>query len=360
MATANERLADAAVSHAIDTTRYSNNVVRRIIALLNRADADLFAQLIVALERVPQSGASVERLDALLASVRELNAKAYEALRNELNGDLRAFVEYESEYQLQLFQATVPTPVQARFEVAAVSAEQAYAAAMARPMQGRLMREWAASIEADRMTRIRDAIRIGYVEGETVDQVLRRIRGTRARAYEDGIIEIDRRNAQAVVRTVIAHTGAVAREQVYQANADLIKGERWTSTLDSRTTPVCRARDGKIYAVGQGPKTPAHWNCRSVRVPVLKSWRDLGIDADELDAGTRASMDGQVPAETTYQQWLKGKPASLQDDILGPTRGRLFREGGITLDRFVDRAGKEYTLDELRERDAAAFKVAGL
>lgn len=360
MATTNERLADAAVSHAVDISRYSNNVVRRIIALLNRADADLFAQLIVALDRVPQRDFTVERLDTLLASVRALNAAAYEALRTELYGDLNAFAEYETQYQLRLFEAAVPAPVQVHYQIAAVSPEQAYAAAMARPMQGRLLREWATGIEAERMTRIRDAIRIGFVEGETVDQMVRRIRGTRARGYEDGIIEIDRRNAQAVVITAVGHTGSVAREMVYQANADLIAGERWSATLDSRTTPVCRARDGKIYPIGEGPKTPAHWRCRSVRVPVLKSWRELGIDADELDAGTRSSMDGQIPAETTYQQWLKGKPASFQDDILGPTRGRLFRDGGLTLDRFVDRAGKEYTLDELKDRDRAAFERAGV
>jgi len=34
----------------------------------------------------------------------------------------------------------------------------------------------------------------------------------------------------------------------------------------------------------------------------------------------------------------------------------LFRQGGLTLDRFVDRAGREYTLDELRRREAAAWE----
>ena len=94
--------------------------------------------------------------------------------------------------------------------------------------------------------------------------------------------------------------------------------------------------------------------------PVLVSWRDLGIDMDELPASTRASMSGQIPEDTTYQQWLKGKTAAFQDDILGKTKGALFRRGGLTLDRFVDKTGKEYTLEDLRTKNAAAFAAAGL
>jgi hypothetical protein len=34
---------------------------------------------------------------------------------------------------------------------------------------------------------------------------------------------------------------------------------------------------------------------------VLKTWRELGIDADEVPQTTRASMDGQVPAKQTFE-----------------------------------------------------------
>lgn len=360
MATANERLADAAVTHAIDLQRYGNGVIRKIIALLNRTDADLFAQLVVALDRVPQNSVTVERLDSILVSVREINARAYESLRNELNAQMFDLVEYEADYQLKLFESVIPAPIVANVSFASVAIEQAHAAAMARPMQGRLLKEWAASIESDRMARIRDAIRIGFTENETIDQIARRIRGTKALGYADGLIEIDRRAAQAVVRTAVNHTATYARQAFYERNDSLVKSVKWVATLDSRTTPICRARDGKLYPLSSGPRPPAHWNCRSTITPVLKSWRDLGIDADEMDAGTRASMDGQVPADLTYQGWLSKKPASYQDEVLGPSRGRLFRDGGLTLDRFVDRSGKQYTLDQLRQRDTEAFKRAGL
>jgi hypothetical protein len=70
-------------------------------------------------------------------------------------------------------------------------------------------------------------------------------------------------------------------------------------------------------------------------------------------------MDGQVPEAETYQTWLKKKSPAFQDDVLGPTRGKLFREG-MPLDRFVDQSGKEYTLAQLRSKDATLFKKAGL
>jgi len=62
----------------------------------------------------------------------------------------------------------------------------------------------------------------------------------------------------------------------------------------------------------------------------------------------------------TYGQWLKDQPASVQDQVLGPKRAELFRSGGLKIDRFFNDKGQLLSLDQLRERDAAAFKRAGL
>lgn len=368
MASANEILQDGEIGHQVDLQKYSNGVVRRIIAILNRADADLFGQLTLALERLDPQSFTVERLDALLQSVRMLNAQAYQALGAELSAEMRALIEYEAGFQLQLFEQALPVEIR----LTAVAVEQAYAAAMSRPFQGRLLREWAASIEADRMTRIRDAVRIGFVEGQTTSDIVRRVRGTRAKGYEDGIIQIDRRNAEAVVRTAVSHTAGAARDNFYDGNGDLIKALSWTSTLDSRTSEICRARDGKQYHpkthAPVGHKFPwlggpgrAHWQCRSCSVPVLKSWSELtGADVPEFSPSARASMDGQVPADMTYGQWLAKQSVKRQDEILGPTRAALFRKGGLPLDRFYNDKGTYLTLEQLRARDAAAFARAGL
>ena len=78
-------------------------------------------------------------------------------------------------------------------------------------------------------------------------------------------------------------------------------------------------------------------------------------DLAEADEGTRASMNGQVPASETYQTWLKRQPAGFQDDVLGVQRASLFRQGKLTVDKFVDESGKVYTMEQLRAKHPAAF-----
>jgi hypothetical protein len=373
MLTVNESLRDADISHQIDLQQYSNYVVSRMIALLNKVDPDLFAQITEALERMPPGTYTVERLEQLLASVRALNAQAYQQLGRELTDELKSFTTYESGYQFQLFRSVVPTQIIAQVDVAMVSAETTYAAAMSQPFRGKILRNWAESIAADRMVRIRDAISIGFEEQQTIDQIVRRIRGTKARKYSDAIINIDRQRAETVVRTAISHTAATVRNRFYDANKDLIKATQWLSTIDMRTSDICMVRDGKQYTPDASHKPighslpwlsgpgRAHWNCRSTSVPVLKSWKELGgADIESFSPSTRASMDGQLAADKTFGQWIEEQSAERQDQKLGPTRGKLLRDGKLKFDRLYDEKGVYLDLETLRKRDAEAFARAGL
>lgn len=361
MPTANERLADLAIGHQIYLQRYGGGVARKVISLLNRVDADLYRQLTDALERLPPERFTVQRLDQMLVQVQQLNAAAYRTAGEELDESLLELAGYEASWQHRSISSVLPKVVAEQLPLSTVTAAQAHAAAMARPFQGKLLREALAGIEQARAIRIRDTIRMGFVEGQSIDQMVRRLRGTRALGYADGLMEVDRRGAEALVRTAVNHTANYARQALYAVNEDLVSEIQWVSTLDGRTSSVCQARDGQVYPVNSGPRPPAHWGCRSSTVPVLASaWKALGLSASEIDPGTRSAMDGQLPATTTYQSWLKSKPAEFQDDILGPTKGKLFRDGGMTLDRFVDRSGKPFTIEDLKRRDAEAFERAGL
>jgi hypothetical protein len=94
-------------------------------------------------------------------------------------------------------------------------------------------------------------------------------------------------------------------------------------------------------------------------MPIIKSYEALRLSKG-LPEGTRASMDGQVPQSTNYGDWIKSQSAARQDEALGPTRGKLLRDGGLSIDSFYNDKGLELTLAQLRERDAAAFARAGL
>jgi SPP1 gp7 family putative phage head morphogenesis protein len=352
----NEQLRSEAVKHSVYLQRYSNNTARKMLKLMAAVDGDIVAQLQKLDAKIFANPNTIERLNGLLTSVRIINKDVYNQLYNALKDDLSHLSGHELDFQTGLLDKTLNIPV-----VSIIPASAAvYAATVSQPFQGKLLREWVDGMEAGAFDRLKSAIRIGVVEGETVEKIVQRVKGTRAMGYADGVLEISRRSAEALVRTAVSHTVNSARSQVYQANESIMKGVQWVSTLDGRTSAVCQSRDGTVYPVNSGPRPPAHINCRSSTCPVIKSWQELGINMKDLPEGTRASMNGQVSEKETYQTWLGKQSAAFQDDVLGPTKGKLFREGGVTLDRFVDRNGASLTIDQLRAKEAPAFKRAGV
>lgn len=348
----NETLRDAQVSHSIGLQRLSNATTRKALKLLERAER----RIVERLASQDITDFTQARLERLLEQVRRILAGEYERMTEAVAADLRELSGYEVEYQADLFRRSVP--VELNFVIP--SDAQVWAAVNSRPFQGRILKDWFKDLSADAFARLRNTIRQGYVEGLTTEQIVREVRGTARLGYNDGILATNRRIAETTVRTALTHTANSARERLYDANQDLIKGVQWVSTLDGRTSAVCRARDGQVYPPDKGPRPPAHPNCRSSTTPVVKSWAELGLSLKDAPPGTRASMNGQVPATETYETWLRKQPREFQDDVLGEKKAKLWRNGGLTLDRFVDRAGQEYTLDELRRREREAFERAGV
>lgn len=341
-------LLSALTAHEIGLHRLSNASVRKLLAMLKRSDARIVERLL----REDISALSRARQEALLADIRRIVESAYTDATGQMQIELQALAEYEGEYQLDLFKRVVPI----RLDYITVSPDQLWAAVNSRPFQGKLLKEWFTELEAGAFRRLRDTIRAGIVEGRTIDQLVREVRGTAAQGYKDGILQVNKRTAEATVRTAISHTANAARDRLYQGNAKHIKGVQWVAVLDGRTSAVCRARDGAVYPVDSGPRPPAHPNCRSATVPVLKSLREMGIDRDQPKS-TRASMNGQVADDITYDAWLRKQPREFQDDVLGKAKGDLFR-AGLTMDRYVTKAGDEYTLDQLKQREAATWAKA--
>ena len=360
-ATASALLQDQAIDHAHDLHRFSVGVVQRMIAVLNRADKALTAQLTEALMRLERESFTMQRLEAVLTSVHQTNAAAYAAVLDALQPEIQGLARVEAAGQVGAFKGAIPSVVQIQFPIAGISAEQVYAAALSRPFQGRLLKDWGKNLEASRMAQIRNTVRAGYVEGQTTADIIRKARGTRALKYADGLLNKPRHELAAVVQTALSHTAQTARAVMVDANADLVKAVRWVSTLDTRTSPPCRIRDGLTYTPDDhkpiGHKIPCgdgpgrlHFNCRSVSVPVLKSWRELGIPIDDMTPGSRASMDGAVPADLTYKEWFAKQSAARQEDILGPARYALLQKGKVSLDAFYSDKGRWLSLAELEKR----------
>lgn len=397
MPTANELYRDAALRHQIGLRRYSAGLLARIARLLEEADAELVLKLRTRLIKFEGKEAdfTTERWKAMLAEVREARAVAMQEYKDLTRTELGTLSTMEAARELSILTASIPI----EFGFASVAADQLRAIATSRPFQGKLLNDWFKDLETADQRRLTAALQLGMAEGETTDAIVARIIGTKANAYTDGILSISRRDANAIARTAINHVSNTARSYVWDANEDVISARIWTATLDGRTSPICRARDGHGTPVGDNElppgipklvppnaKPPAHINCRSTMVAYIDGVGLVGKRPTVTDTRTRAKREvdfraeakrsgrsiqdvrsawadkhiGRVPASTNYQEFLSRQTAAFQDSVLGPTRGRLFRSGKLKLDQFVDRSGNELTLAQLADTTPEAFVGAGL
>jgi SPP1 gp7 family putative phage head morphogenesis protein len=354
--TINEALRDLSVRHQIDLYRLSTGTAKEVNALLRAVEDDIVAQ-IAKYDPTTDGGYSKTRLQQMLRAIKKINAENYQEVSDFLQENLIDLAKYEAEFQERILNQQLPVT----WPIDQPSVKTLESLVTDEPFHGRLFDSWIEGMEVGRLNNISQQLRIGLVQGETIDQLVKRIIGTRALKFTDGVLEISRRSAESLVRTAVNHVTNAAKEALFEQNDDVISKVMWVSVLDNRTTPGCAALDGKSWPLNEPhPTPPRHINCRSVLVPVVKTWRELGIDMDQMSPSTRASMNGQVPETITYPQWLKGQPRWVVEDVLGVKKAKLFLDGGLKFERFVDSYGNEFTLDELRRRDAQAFKRAGL
>ncbi len=109
-------------------------------------------------------------------------------------------------------------------------------------------------------------------------------------------------------------------------------------------------------------------NCRGIYTPVTKSWRDFGIDMDDLEETTRPWVMREPGAigtggrkileygQTTenFSGWWDSLSATQKAKTsIGPVRGKLLESGAVKWDDLWDKAsGLPYTLKELGYNDA--------
>ncbi len=149
------------------------------------------------------------------------------------------------------------------------------------------------------------------------------------------------RELSAIQRTIFTNTQNAAANAMYRANDDVLDGYQWTSTLDGRTSDICKALDGRVFETDAGRYPPAHFNCRSTTIPVVKRFSRLPDSVREGAPLPRAAYDGQIPESLDYPQWLVTQPDRVKLQALGSQRRvDLFNEGRLNLTRFSDPGGR--------------------
>lgn len=316
---------DATVRHAIYVERYKTRLANEIVALVNGVSNGLYREITASdLDTLTR-----RQLNRLLKDVQAYIRQGYLPIQEAVLSAANDFAQYEAEWQGRMMVRTGVTAT-----IGIPSDADLWAAVNARPFEGKLLSEWVDGLAPNTVRRVSEVITQGFTDGLSPLDVARQIRGTK---NIKGVMDISKNGARALARTAIGHTSNVAKEQAMKPLRG-VRGVMWVSVLDHRTTQICRVRSGQFYPKGEGPRPPAHVGCRSTVLPYTERNRD------------------RLKEIETYPEWLRRQSPAVQDDILGPTRGKLYREGGYSVDRFSDPSGQTYTLDELRDRDESTFR----
>lgn len=352
-----KQLRDIAVRYQVYLERLKAGEIRRLPSILQQLDKAITSVL----NSVDTESVTPRELDAFLADMRAKMGVVLDRDANSFMQNLRQISDYSTGFEKRTIDLILPASAPT---FGTVPQAVAWANATRNPIQatGTLLEQFVKSWGAQAKARVEKAVRIGVAQGQTTSQIVRTIRGTKALRFKDGIIVGQtQRAAEAVVRTSVQHVASQARQSLYDANDDLLDGYMWISTLDSRTTSQCRSLDHMTFEIGKGPMPPIHVNCRSTTIPMIK-----GIDV--LSLTTRASNGdkggAQVSAQLSYYEWLGTQPAAFQDDALGPVRGLLFRNGGLSAEKFaklnLDKNFEPLTLAQMRAKEPSVFERAGL
>ncbi len=383
---------ESIASHQID--------ILRVAAGLRQAAFDRLIELEAYLDATLHRNESLTvnksaRLSALLKQTQGTIAATYAKITDDQVDGLKTLAELEAKHAVKIVNGTIGADIVS----VAISPKQLEAIVDGPTIFGNSARTWWEAQSEDLKAKFGAAMQQGLLLGETVDELARRVRGTKAAGYADGLMEAKKREADALVRSSAISTANEARLRTMADMGDLVKGVQWVATLDTRTTPICRALDGKVWRlpdyqpVGHDKKWPgptAHWNCRSTQIPVLRSWEELsgkklptldgaeieealkkklaakGWDDDKIAKATRdsrASMDGQEAKQTTFDDWMGKKGPAAVDRLLGPGRAKLWKEGKVTVSDLTNQNNRPLTLAQLAakiERGIPAPETLGV
>lgn len=349
--TVNDILLDLALEHQVSIERLKSSEVKKALDLLAELDEELLAKINARVARLGPVekqlfGAgrfTTERLERLRRALREVADRSYDLLIGRMRETLDGAARQVAEFERQSLQKTISPVIKGSFETATVSGNQLRSVVRQTPIEGQVLAPFVREWSRRKRDAVAQEIRKGVVAAETVDQITQRVKRL--------ALLPARARVETIVRTATQAITSAAREEVWRANERVIKKIRWTATLDTRTCVICASLDGKLFDLDEGRRPPAHPNCRCVTVAVTTA---------SNVPGERASAFGPVPKDITFEEFLKQRGAAFQDDVLGPTKAKLFRQGKLKLNDFVDKSGRPFDLDDLARRFGEAFRRAGL
>lgn len=325
-----EQIFDLLTKHDVDIMRVDAGTRARVVAMINGLEQDIVKKL----RRFDPTGPATKTLrlkamDRMVSTTAKTIEEAYEAIERFMAKEMALLGATEAATLAELGNRAMGFELlSGRLDPFTVKALTNRAL-----VEGEFAQKWWKKQSQDLRNGFVREIRAGVLGNETPDQITRRIRGTRAANFKDGLMATTRRRASGLVRSSVLGVANEARLEMLKKNSDVVKGVQWISTLDSRTTEICMSLDGSAWDL-QGNKLngtahpwrgppPAHFNCRSTLSPVVKSFAEMASDP-----GAKKKLSAQIATQPP-----KIHPDAIKEYQAGGSKGEL--GGFTTLQRFL-------------------------
>ena len=311
----------------------------------------------------PESTFTKERLEALSEELQDLTVASQAQITGEIIqvATTAGAASYAEHNDILSFGGLVPN-----FNPVTLSAAQLYSMVVETPIGGKLLSEWVSDTFSNALQEtIKLEIMTGMLKGEGYRELVKR--------FDDVAFPMFERNVETLTRSYVQSVNVQAMEDVAKANADIVKGQKWSSVCENRTCMICMSLDAKnkVYPIGEGPTMPAHPRCRCIWEIITKTFREMGVDINEIEEayrpytirGTVDPITGKVsPGKIgvgggkvigtgrflgDYDSFFKGLSPAVQTQMLGPGRYDLWKSGAIKLSDLTDAAGNLKLLKEL-------------
>ena len=129
--------------------------------------------------------------------------------------------------------------------------------------------------------------------------------------------------AENIARTETLDAFRRAQTAVDHANRSVVAEWVWLCALSPRSCPACISRHGTRHPIDE-PGPEGHQRCRCARMPVTRSWRDLGYAVDE-----------PADALPDAQAWFESLAPETQRHILGPARYAAWTDGTYPMSEWA-------------------------
>lgn len=346
---------------------YLDKIIRQAVYLegLKAGEAENFKKVAKAVDDYLSNNAynidiatlSIDKLNELLAKLENGLSEVYSEYTEDLLTTIKEV--YSHSYHLEA------RTLASSFEGVSVigSASVTPAAAIVAPIildnKAVLLDDLLADFTKNESKAVIDTLRASHFNGDSVPEMIKKIRGTKANNYKDGLLDTSRRHAEALARTGIQHAAVTARQEFGNDNSDIIESKQFISVLDSRTSKQCQAIDHRIVPLDSPLNPPFHVNCRTSVVFILKK----EFRGDESGSKRRAGKE-RIDAKMSYYDWLLTQSEEFQNDVLGKTRAKLLRDGGLSAEQFaklsLDKNFNPLTLKQMKAKNPLIFEKAGL